>query len=146
LEPIYADFVRQLELIRHQAGEARARSDAAIAELRRLAGGGTAAGVPPELLRTLLDATEAAWRASEAKSRVLADISHDLKQPLLVLQMSFEMLARHLPEGAGRRERARIERTFEKLQEALEMLARAARRDLADLAAAPRGTRPKERH
>jgi hypothetical protein len=43
--------------------------------------------------------------------------------------MSVVMLERRLPQNVGRREIERLERTLDKMQEALEALERAARQD-----------------
>jgi signal transduction histidine kinase len=133
---LHAALVRRLKELRERAADARPRTEAALAEARRLADTG---GASTETLRTLVEAMDDARRLGEEKSRLLADVSHDLKQPLLVLQMSVEMLERHLPEKAGRRELERIERTIARMQEALEALQSAARLDLAAPSAAGGG-------
>jgi signal transduction histidine kinase len=125
---LYEQIVRRLEELRQRAADESARLGAAVDEARRLADGG-GGSVSAEGLRALLDAIEATRHADEEKSRLLASVSHDLKQPLLVLRMSVEMLERRLPENTGRRELERLQRTIDKMQDTLEALERAARPD-----------------
>jgi signal transduction histidine kinase len=125
---LHEKLVSRLEELRRRTAEERARTGAAIDEARRSVEGGKG-GVSPATLQALIDAVDAARRADGEKSRLLADVSHDLKQPLLVLRMSVEMLERRLPETVGQREIERLQRTIDKMQEALEALERAARQD-----------------
>jgi signal transduction histidine kinase len=123
--PLHEKLVRRLEEARRRTAEERPRTDAAIAAARRQAAG--EAPLSAETLAALLAALDAARRSDDDRGRLLADVSHDLKQPLLVLRMSVEMLERRLPEKVGRREIERLERTLDKMQEALEALERAAK-------------------
>jgi signal transduction histidine kinase len=138
--PFHVQLVRRLDELRRRAAADRARRDTALAEGRRLADGGGNASA--DALHGLVDAAEAAQHFSEEMSRLLADVSHDLRQPLLVLRMSLDMLERHLPEKAGRRELDRIQRTIERMEEALKALESAARLDVdAPTARADKGRR-----
>ena len=125
--PFHEKLVQRLEEARQRAAEERPRAEAAIAAARRQAAG----EAPPaaETLAALLAALDAARRSDDDRGRLLAEVSHDLKQPLLVLRMSVEMLERRLPENVGQREIERLQRTIDKMQEALEALERAAKAD-----------------
>lgn len=125
---LHEKLVTRLEELRRRAAEEQARSRPALDEARRLAEDGTG-GVSAATLRALIDTVDATRLADDEKSRLLGDVSHDLKQPLLVLRMSVEMLERRLPETVGQREIERLQRTIDKMQEALEALERAARQN-----------------
>jgi PAS domain S-box-containing protein len=72
-------------------------------------------------------AREAAEQSAQSKSRVLAAVGHDLKQPLHIIGMTLGMLARDLTAPNQERLLGRADRAVDKLAAALDTLLEVAR-------------------
>jgi two-component system, sensor histidine kinase len=72
-------------------------------------------------------AKEAAERATRSKSRVLAAVGHDLKQPLHIVSMALSMLERDITAVDQKRLLGRADRAVDQLAAALDTLLEVAR-------------------
>lgn len=101
----------------------------------RAAPPGDSAGKPARIVGASIDITErelreaalrqareAAEQAAQSKSRVLAAVGHDLKQPLHIIGMTLEMLRRDLVAPDQQRLLGRADRAVDKLAAALDIL------------------------
>ena len=117
--------------LRIGAGEPRVRVDGSFRpdELGRVA-------AAFDRMARELDRREEELRKADAyKTRMLAVASHDLRQPLTVIRMAHEMIARGLWGPAGRRHLARAEAAAERLRHQLDLIAEASRLDLGNAVA-----------
>jgi signal transduction histidine kinase len=126
LEELSAEFARQKARAAEAIERVRRNVETTQRERHRrdLARAGTGA------LRELLQARAAAERASEAKSRALAAVAHDLKQPLQVIMMAADRLRdalSGLPSDRGAAHLDRIDRSAGQIAAALDALLRLAR-------------------
>ena len=129
--------LRQLAEIELQARLHRERSESLVADAKRIVAAvrETRSGRPNRSASTfdaLLAAKEAADRTNEAKSELLAQVAHDLRQPIQVILGLAELLAPHVA-GNGQRLLGRIDDAANRMNHALDALLVAARSDSAVL-------------
>ena len=131
----YDAALRQLAEIELQARLVRERSELLVADAKRIIAAvretnSNRRNRSASTFDAPLAAKEAAERANEAKSELLARVAHDLKQPLQVILGLAELLEPHVAVG-GQRLLGRLDGAANRMNRALDALLAAARTDSA---------------